>query len=260
MFEKYLDSMLPVAQNQAAKSLPINYENTLKRFTTAIFFIYRTLSYRYKIESENVEERTLLNITFSITHRKSVTEYFFRMLSVFSIFLLNSEIKEETNRIVLRKIDGYKQYVFELCIVVTSICDWLNEGNKEYEEIARLYKTVALKNVQKSLEIKITADVVHNSLKKLDKAILDLSGFDKSHLQTLIQNNIACLTADRDTNAYDKILWTDNWGYVFLEPYKRNMAVPCTMLYGFNKTNGYFSPDYLYLYDRQKMFPVKPKY
>ena len=96
-----------------------------------------------------------------------------------------------------------------------------------------------------------------NVFKRLDRAIQELDGFDKASMQQYIHNNVALLADTNILYPNGDILWSDKFGYVQLKRIKPNMAVPLTMAYGYNKSRKEYCPDFLFLYDSQRLLQVK---
>ena len=112
--------------------------------------------------------------------------------------------------------------------------------------------------IRKALETKIDENTPASVFKRLDRAIQELDGFDKANMQQYIHDNVALLADDNILYPNGSLFWSDLFGYVNLKRIKPNMAVPLTMVYGYNKTRGEYCPDYLFLYDSQRLLQVKP--
>ena len=230
---------------------------TLKKYMTAVFFLYRTFSYRYIIESSESEERSLIELKRSASYRKTATEYFYRLTSLFALYLMKSTLLAEENSIIKKKNESYKLYAFELCLAVFSICDWINEGNEDYRDWVSNYKATSLLTIQRALDVIVDENTPTNVFKRLDRAIQELDGFDKASMQQYIHNNVVLLADTNILYPNGDILWSDKFGYVQLKRIKPNMAVPLTMAYGYNKSRKEYCPDFLFLYDSQRLLQVK---
>ena len=258
MFDKYITHLESVALSSKTVHNDIHLMETLKKYMTAIFFLYRTFSYRYILDTGGNEERSLIDLKRSATFRKTATEYFYRLTSLFALYLMKSTVLEEENSVIKKKNESYKQYAFELCLAVFSICDWINMGNRDYKDWASNYKAASLMTIRKALETKIDENTPASVFKRLDRAIQELDGFDKANMQQYIHDNVALLADDNILYPNGSLFWSDLFGYVHLKRIKPNMAVPLTMVYGYNKTRGEYCPDYLFLYDSQRLLQVKP--
>ena len=257
MFDKYITHLEGIALSDKVVKNEIPLMETLKKYMTAVFFLYRTFSYRYIIEIGGSEERSLIKLKRSALYRKTATEYFYRLTSLFALYLMKSTLLAEENSVIKKKNESYKQYAFELCLAVFSICDWINEGNRDYRYWASNYKAASLLTIQEALGVKVDENTPTIVFKRLDRAIQELDGFDKASMQQYIHDNVALLA---DTNLLypdGDILWSDKFGYVQLKRIKPNMAVPLTMAYGYNKSRGEYCPDFLFLYDSQRLLQVK---
>ena len=258
MFDKYITHLESVALSSKTVHNNIHLMETLKKYMTAIFFLYRTFSYRYILDTGGNEECSLIDLKRSATFRKTATEYFYRLTSLFALYLMKSTVLEEENSVIKKKNESYKQYAFELCLAVFSICDWINMGNRDYKDWASNYKAASLMTIRKALETKIDENTPASVFKRLDRAIQELDGFDKANMQQYIHDNVALIADDNILYPNGSLFWSDLFGYVHLKRIKPNMAVPLTMVYGYNKTRGEYCPDYLFLYDSQRLLQVKP--
>lgn len=258
MFDKYMMHLESVAHSNKDVKNEVSMMETLKKFMTAVFFLYRTFSYRYTLEEDRGRESSLLQLCSSTRFRKTATEYFYRITSVFALYLMKSKLIEEENSVIQRKLESYKQYAFELCIAVFSLCDWMNQGNSDYRAFKCLYKPASLKNIQKALDTQIDQYTPTNIFNRLDRAIQELDGFEKSSMQQYIQNNLAILADNNMFYPRGVILWTDKFGYVSLKPIDSKLARLGTMAYGYNKNWGLFCPNYLFLFEKQRVLPIKP--
>lgn len=257
MFDKYITHLEGIALSDKVVKNEIPLMETLKKYMTAVFFLYRTFSYRYIIESGGSEERSLIELKRSALYRKTATEYFYRLTSLFALYLMKSTLLAEENSVIKKKNESYKQYAFELCLAVFSICDWINEGNIDYRCWASNYKAASLLTIQKALDVKVDENTPTNVFKRLDRAIQELDGFDKASMQQYIHDNVVLLADGNILYPDGDILWSDKFGYVQLKRIKPNMAVPLTMAYGYNKSRGEYCPDFLFLYDSQRLLQVK---
>lgn len=257
MFDKYITHLESIALSDKVVKNEIPLMETLKKYMTAVFFLYRTFSYRYIIESDGSEERSLIELKRSALYRKTATEYFYRLTSLFALYLMKSTLLAEENSVIKKKNESYKQYAFELCLAVFSICDWINEGNEDYRDWVSNYKAASLLTIQRALDVIVDENTPTNVFKRLDRAIQELDGFDKASMQQYIHNNVVLLADTNILYPNGDILWSDKFGYVQLKRIKPNMAVPLTMAYGYNKSRKEYCPDFLFLYDSQRLLQVK---
>ena len=257
MFDKYITHLESIALSDKVVKNEIPLMETLKKYMTAVFFLYRTFSYRYIIESDGSEERSLIELKRSALYRKTATEYFYRLTSLFALYLMKSTLLAEENSVIKKKNELYKQYAFELCLAVFSICDWINEGNEDYRDWVSNYKAASLLTIQRALDVIVDENTPTNVFKRLDRAIQELDGFDKASMQQYIHNNVVLLADTNILYPNGDILWSDKFGYVQLKRIKPNMAVPLTMAYGYNKSRKEYCPDFLFLNDSQRLLQVK---
>ena len=259
MFDKYIAYLESVALPDKKVKNEISLMETLKKYMTAVFFLYRTFSYRYTIELGDSTEHSLIELQRSSRYRKTATEYFYRLTSLFALYLMKSTLLVEQNSVIKKKIDSYKQYAFELCIAVFSICDWLNEGNEDYKEWSLTYKGTSLLTIQKVLDTTIDPNTPVNVFRRLDRAIQELDGFDKANMQQYIRDNVSLLADENIIYPIGNLLWTEKFGFVNLKPINPKMAIPCTIVYGYNSKRKEYCPDYLFLYELERLLPVTKK-
>lgn len=257
MFDKYISNLESVALSDKTVRNKISLMDVLKKYMTAVFFLYRTFSYRFTIDMGDTKEHSLIQLKRSSQYRKTATEYFYKINNLFSLYLMKSTILEEENMVIKKKNDSYKQYAFELTLAVFSICDWINGGNRDFYNWASKYKLASLMNIQKALGCVVDQNTPHDIFRRLDRAIQELDGFNKVSMERYINDNVALLADNYKLFPRGKILWTDKFGYVYLKPYNEKMALPCTMAYAFNKKRSEYCPNYLFLYNLERILPVK---
>lgn len=104
MFDKYITHLESVALSSKTVHNDIHLMETLKKYMTAIFFLYRTFSYRYILDTGGNEERSLIDLKRSATFRKTATEYFYRLTSLFALYLMKSTVLEEENSVIKKRM------------------------------------------------------------------------------------------------------------------------------------------------------------
>lgn len=257
MFDKYISDLESVALSEKKVKNEISLMEALKKYMTAVFFLYRTFSYRYTIELGDETEHCLIPLQRTLSYRKTATEYFYRLTSLFSLYLMKSRLVVEQNSVIKKKTESYKQYAFELCLAVFSICDWLNEGYTLYKEWSMTYKSSSLLTLRKVLNVTVDQNTSANVFRRLDRAIQELDGFDKANMQRYIFNNVLLLANEKLLYPSGSLLWTEKFGYVTLKPISPKMALPCTIAYGYNGKRNEYCPSYLFLYDSERILPIK---
>ena len=257
MFNKYIEQLESVALSGKPSRNTIRMMDSLKKYMAAIFFLFRTFSYRYILEDGETEEQSLIRLLRQSGNPNTATEIFYRITSLFALYLKHSTLVKEKNPVINAKNDQYKQYAFELAIAVFSICDWMNQGNADYSSWSDSYKGTSLLNLKKILDVKIEQDTPSIVFKCMDRAIQEIDGFDKATMQNYINRNISLINSKKDIFPQGNILWTDEFGYVKLKPYKATMSLPLTMSYPYNNKYDEYCPDYLYLPGRNKIYPIR---
>lgn len=259
MLSKYIEQLEAIAIYESKPST-ISMIETLKKFMTAIFFVNRTLSYRYVTEDDPEETQSLLDIPYSVYYHKTATEFVYRIINLFSLYLQKCNIQEETNKVLKAKVENYKQYAFELCLSVISVCEWLNEGNEHYNVVKYTQETT-LRNIQSALDGKINANSVTEIFRRYDKSIQDIEGFARSHMEGIIGKILSILANPVQTYPNGNIVFTNEFGYVALLPHPRQnkTAFPCTMASEFDKERKIHCPEYMYMFESNRMIRRVPK-
>lgn len=260
MMTKYIKQLEPISKENGKRSA-INMLEALKKFMTAIFFINRIFGYRYVTQVDSDEEHTLIDIPYSISMHNSATEFMHRIINLFAIYVQNHNFKEETNKFIKAKIEDYKQYAFELCISALAICEWLNEGNKDYKDVVIPTIEATLKNIQFALKGQISQNSITEIYRRYDKSILSLEGFDKSHIEWIVSNLITSLTAHNNEYPNGKLFHSEEFGFVVLLPLltQNKQAIPCTMACKYDKDQKIHCPNYRFVYSRNRLYPCCPK-
>lgn len=258
MFDKYATFLESIALSKKRVRNEISLMESLKKYMTAVFFLYRTFSYRYTIESGDSIEHSLIALQRSSKYRKTATEYFYRLTFLYALYLMKSTVIEEQNGFIRKKTDSYKQYAFELCIAVFSICDMLNEGLDDYGEWSSTYKSASLLTIRRVLDATISQNTPSDVFKRLDRAIQELDGFDKAKMQQYINDNVAILSDDNLVYPKGNYLWTELFGYVYLKRRDTKTALPLTIACEYNKKWQEYCPNYLFLYETERILPIKP--
>lgn len=260
MFNKYINQLETIALSDKTPKNPIRFMDSLKKYMAAMFFLFRTFSYRYIFEDGRTEEQTLIRLLKKDGNPSTATELFYRITSLFALYIKRSTVQKENNPVIEAKNDQYKQYAFELALAVYSICDWMNEGNPDYVTWADSYKAASLLNLKKILDTKVEQDTPSKVFKCLDRAIQELDGFDRATMQSYISKNISLTTGRKIIFPKGDILWTDQFGYVKLKPYKAKMYLPLTMAYPYDDEFDEYCPDFLFLPDKNKLYPIRRYY
>lgn len=254
---KYIEQIAPIALNEVKPDV-VNMTETLKKFMTAIFFINRILGYRYATEDNPNENNPLLNIAYSVGYRKTATEYAHRIINLFALYISKCEIKEETNKVIKEKVERYKQYVFELCLAVISICDWMNEENTEYSQQVAYTKEATLRNIKDALCAAVTESTVANVNKLLDRDIQELEGFDRFHIEAIINKNVSILSTPIKEYPISNILHTSEFGYISLLPKNDKIAIPCSMIFKLDNAKKIHTTNYLYQTEQKRLLKIRP--
>ena len=96
---------------------------------------------------------------------------------------------------------------------------------------------------------------------RLDKSMQELEVFDKTHLKSLISQNISILVKPLQVYPNGNLANTAEFGYVALLPHpKQNItAFPCTMASTYDKERKMHCPEYMYHYETKRILRRAPK-
>lgn len=254
MLNKYVKKLEPIAIN-GDKPTTISMIETLKKFMTAIFFLNRTLGYRYVTEEAPEKTLSLFDITYSIDNHETATEFIHRIINLFALYVKNCKVQEESNKVINSKIKGYKQYAFELCISTLAICEWMNEGNKSYHDVVNSTLSATLCNIQLALDCDFTKIKTTDIFRRIDKSTQELEGFDISIMDGIINRLLSLLVNAKHD---DSILLTDKFGYVTLHrhPEHNKAAFICTMASEYDNKRKIHCPGYMFIHESRKMLHI----
>ncbi len=257
MFDRYIENLERVSLSDKGEKKPISLLEALKQYMAAVFFLYRTFSYRYTIENEDNTEHTLIELLWSKSNKKTATEYVYRITSLFGLYVMKSSILGEDNKFIKQRIVDYKKYAFELSMALFSICDCLNEGNEECSFLVR-YKALALLNIKDSLCVDVDLHTADRVFHRLDRALQEMDEFDKTQMQQYINDNIALFNNYFSTCPAISFQKNELFGYVDLMPLNDKVALLCTMACGYNSAKNEYCPPYRYLYETKRIVKVLP--
>lgn len=258
MFEKYFEYLEDVAYAEKPIKNKIYLSKAVERFSAAVFFLHRTFSYRFMLENNSTELQALLKLRFNPLNGKTATQYFYRLISLFALYLKKSQFAEE-NEYIMKRLDSRRQYSFALCLAVMAICDWQNEGSQKYKYWSSIYRLPALMNIAKVLNVDIKDVCVSDVYRCFDRSIQELDGFDRENMLKYINQNIRKMLSNEKLYPKGSLLYTDKFGYVCLYEINSYLAYPCSMAFRYNKDKKEYCPNYLFLYSKNKIYPIKPK-
>ena len=135
---------------------------------------------------------SILPIQFIKQRRKTISEYFLRITSLFGQHVIQGKSIKALNKFEEKKLDYDKRYAFELTVAMLSVCQWINEGNQDYNIVADSHKLVSLLNIQWALDYHIddVAETSNSIYKRLDPDIHLIDGFEKSHILSIISHTL----------------------------------------------------------------------
>ena len=167
----------------------------LKQFMASTFILMRLVAHCGKlgVNSETYNQvYSILPIQFIKQRRKTISEYFLRITSLFGQHVIQGNSIKALNKFEEKKLDYDKKYAFELTVAMLSVCQWINEGNQDYNLVADSHKLVSLLNIQWALDYHIddVAETSNSIFKRLDPDIHLIDGFEKSHILSIISHTL----------------------------------------------------------------------
>lgn len=191
----YMESLEDKIKLPQPSSKDIVVYDELKQFMASTFILMRLTAHCGKlgINSEAYNQvYSILPIQFMKQYRRTISEYFIRITSLFGQHVIQGKTLKALNKFEEKKLDYDKKYAFELTVAMLSVCQWINEGNKDYNIIADSQKLVSLLNIQWALDYHIedVKETSNNVYKRLDHDIQLIDGFEKSHILSIISHTL----------------------------------------------------------------------
>lgn len=191
----YMESLEDKIKLPQPSNKEIVVYDELKQFMASTFILMRLIAHCGKlgIYSETYNQvYSILPIQFAKQHRKTISEYFLRITSLFGQHVIQGKTIKALNKFEEKKLDYDKKYAFELTVAMLSVCQWINEGNKDYNIIADNQKLVSLLNIQWALDYHIddVTETCNHVYKRLDQDIQLIDGFEKSHILSIISHTL----------------------------------------------------------------------
>ena len=235
----YMESLEDKTKLPQPSNKEIVVYDELKQFMASTFILMRLVAHCGKlgINSDTYNQvYSILPIQFIKQRRKTISEYFLRITSLFGQHVIQGNSIKALNKFEEKKLDYDKKYAFELTVAMLSVSQWINEGNQDYSIIAESQKLVSLLNIQWALDYHIE-DVTETSnsvYKRLDQDIQLIEGFEKSHILSIIShtlnelNDIKISKIDR-CNSGDYI-FSPEFGHASVRGFigKTSMFIPYT--------------------------------
>ena len=253
MFDKYLDLTLAFSKLPKTKQQQVCLSDALNRFNISLLYISRCVSYRYDTDSE--KNQSLAHIPAGVHTVKSLTYYLYKVIDTFSLLTFRYNFKAEDKEYAYYQIDNLKPQILPFAIAMISVFDWLNEGNKSYEDYYHFYKHSSLMNIMKAIGNPDNLPSVQDVYNKIDNPIQEMSGFDQSIIEGHIRQNLEIIK-----EASDCVYFSDEYGYVSLRPYKLGMHFPCSLIFDYNKEKSLYCPDCVYSEKTGKIHQLQKKY
>ena len=79
------------------------------------------------------------------------------------------------------------------------------------------------------------------------KDIQELEGFDRFHIEAIINKNVSILSTPIKEYPISNILHTSEFGYISLLPKNDKIAIPCSMIFKLDNAKKIHTTNYLYL-------------
>ena len=194
----YMESLEEKTKLPQPSNKEIVIYNELKQFMASTFILMRLVAHCGKlgVNSEIYNQvYSIFPIQFLKQKRKTITEYFLRITSLFGQHVIQGKSIKALNKFEEKKLEYDKKYAFELTVAMLSVCQWINEGNIDYSIIADKQKMVSLLNIQWAMDYHIenVAEASNNIYKRLDQDIQLIDGFEKSHILSIISQTLMAL-------------------------------------------------------------------
>jgi hypothetical protein len=191
----YMESLEDKTKLPQPSNKEIVVYDELKQFMASTFILMRLVAHCGKlgINSDTYNQvYSILPIQFIKQRRKTISEYFLRITSLFGQHVIQGKSIKALNKFEEKKLDYDKKYAFELTVAMLSVCQWINEGNQDYNIIAESQKLVSLLNIQWALDYHIddVAETSNSVYKRLDQDIQLIDGFEKSHILSIISHTL----------------------------------------------------------------------
>ena len=266
----YMESLEDKTKLPQPSNKEIIVYDELKQFMASTFILMRLIAHCGKlgINSETYNQvYSILPIQFIKQRRKTISEYFLRITSLFGQHVIQGKSIKALNKFEEKKLDYDKKYAFELTVAMLSICQWINEGNQDYNILTESQKLVSLLNIQWALDYHIddVAETSNSVYKRLDQDIQLIDGFEKSHILSIIShtltelNNIklsqigSCMPGD--------YTFSPKFGHASFRGYieKTSMFIPYTPSGIYHEKKEDFYMDYAIDIKTQKIIKLVPK-
>lgn len=191
----YMESLEDKTKLPQPSNKEIVVYDELKQFMASTFILMRLVAHCGKlgVNSETYNQvYSILPIQFIKQRRKTISEYFLRITSLFGQHVIQGKSIKALNKFEEKKLDYDKRYAFELAVAMLSVCQWINEGNQDYNIVADSHKLVSLLNIQWALDYHIddVAETSKSIYKRLDPDIHLIDGFEKSHILSIISHTL----------------------------------------------------------------------
>lgn len=251
----YMETLEQKTKIQQISNKEIVIYDELKQFMASTFILMRLVAHCGKlgVNSETYNQvYSILPIQFMKRRRKSITEYFLRITSLFGLHVIQGKSIKALNKFEEKKLEYDKKYAFELTVAMLSICQWINEGNKEYCIIADKQIMVSLLNIQRALDYHIenVAEACKNIYKRLDQDIQLIDGFEKNHILSIISQTLQNLSnidiAKIESCKPNDYTYSHLFGYAFVRGFigSTSMFIPFTPSGTFHEKKEDFCMDF----------------
>ncbi len=266
----YMESLEEKTKLPQSSNKEIVVYDELKQYMASAFILMRLIAHCGKlgVNSEAYNQvYSILPIQFMKQRRKTITEYFLRITSLFGQHVIQGKSIKALNKFEEKKLEYDKKYAFELSVAMLSVCQWINEGNKDYGIIADIQKMVSLLNIQWALDYHIEdiTEASNNVYKRLDQDIQLIDGFEKSHVlgiisQTLLSLNTVNITGVEECSP-NNYIFSPLFGHAFVKGFigSTSMFIPNSPSGKFHEKKDDFHVDYAFDIKTQKIIKLASK-
>ena len=266
----YMESLEEKTKLPQPSNKEIVVYDELKQYMASAFILMRLIAHCGKlgVNSETYNQvYSILPIQFMKQRRKTITEYFLRITSLFGQHVILGKSIKALNKFEEKKLEYDKKYAFELTVAMLSVCQWINEGNKDYGIIANTQKMVSLLNIQWALNYHIEdiTEASNSIYKRLDQDIQLIDGFEKSHIlgiisQTLLSLNTVNITGVEECRP-NNYIFSPLFGHAFVKGFigSTSMFIPNSPSGKFHEKKDDFHVDYAFDIKTQKIIKLASK-
>lgn len=251
----YLLHLESVTIDDVPKKASVLTKEELTSFMMVCEVINRLFGYIEWLPDEN---QSVIDEYFTIPYgqrtRFTLTEYLYRITSLWSLHVIQNNGIVETNKYIEPKVIQFKQEALELLLSILSVCDLNNSGNEFYDIFSNIYKPIVFKNIFTALDIQyINYDTLEDDVyRNIDSDLKRLPDFNEGEIRRLIQNNIYAFRSQEiisTTKAHEgQYVFNHSLGCVYIGQFigQTQRFVPLTTAGRYNQVKNAYRLEYAY--------------